>query len=57
MIKTNVIHRDDDPKNPHPTGNRGKKWKKLIGPIWYKNKVFLKKTLLKWLIIEDIGKD
>ena len=47
MIKTNVIHRDDDPKNPHPKGV-------LFG---IKNKVFLKKTLSKWLIIEDIGKD
>ena len=28
IIKTNVIHRDDDPKNPDPKGNRGKKWKK-----------------------------
>ena len=40
IIKTNVIHHGDDPKNPHPKGNRGKKWKKLIGPIWYKKTRF-----------------
>ena len=47
MIKTNVIHRDDDPKNPHPKGNRGKKWKKLIGPIWYKNQGFSEEDAIK----------
>ena len=47
MIKTNVIHRDEDPKNPHPKGNRGKKWKKLIGPIWYKNQGFSEEDAIK----------
>ena len=47
MIKTNVIHRDDDPKNPHPKGNRGKKWKKLIGPFWYKNQGFSEEDAIK----------
>ena len=47
MIKTNVIHRDEDPKNPHPKGNRGQKWKKLIGPIWYKNQGFSEEDAIK----------
>ena len=47
MIKTNVIHRDDDPKNPHPKGNRGYKWKKIIGPIWYKNQGFSEEDAIK----------
>ena len=47
MIKTNVIHRDDDPKNPHPKANRGKKWKKLIGPIWYKKQGFSEEDAIK----------
>ena len=47
MIKTGVIHRDDDPKNPHPKGNRGNKWKKIIGPIWYKNQGFSEEDAIK----------
>ena len=47
IIKTGVIHRDDDKKNPHPKGNRGKKWKKLIGPIWYKSQGFYEEDAIK----------
>ena len=47
IIKTCVIHHGDDPKNPHPKGNRGKKWKKLIGPIWYKNQGFSEEDAIK----------
>ena len=47
MIKTNVIHRNDDPKNPHPKGNRGYKWKKIIGPIWYKKQGFSEEDAIK----------
>ena len=47
IIKTGVIHHGDDPKNPHPKGNRGKKWKKLIGPIWYKNQGFSEEDAIK----------
>ena len=47
IIKTNVIHRGDDPKNPHPKGNRGKKWKKLIGPIWYERQGFSEEDAIK----------
>ena len=47
MIKTGVIHRDDDPKNPHPKANRGVKWKKLIGPIWYKSQGFSEENAIK----------
>ena len=47
IIKTGVIHRDDDKKNPHPKGNRGKKWKKLIGPIWYKSQGFSEEDAIK----------
>ena len=47
MTKTNVIHRNNDPKNPHPKGNRGDKWKKLIGPIWYKSQGFSEENAIK----------
>ena len=39
MLKTNVLHQNDDPNNPHPRSNKGKKWTKILGPIWDKYKV------------------
>ena len=36
MIKTNALHRDYDPKNPRPRGNRSDKWTELLCPIWDK---------------------
>ena len=40
MIKTNALHRDYNPLNPRPTGSMGKKWKNILGPIWYKKQGF-----------------
>ena len=40
MVKTNAIHRDYDPTNPRPRGSDGKKWKNILGPIWYKKQGF-----------------
>ena len=34
MIKTNALHRDNNPNNPYPKGSRGNKWKTILGPIW-----------------------
>ena len=34
MIKTNALHRDNNPNNPHPKGSRSNKWKTILGPIW-----------------------
>ena len=47
MIKTNVIHRDDDPKNPRPKSSDSYKWKKIIGPIWYKKQGFSEENAIK----------
>ena len=47
MIKTGVIHRDDDPKNPHPKASRSDKWKKIVGPIWYKSQGFSEENAIK----------
>ena len=47
MVKTNALHRGYDPSNPHPRSSMGKKWKNILGPTWYKKKVFLKKTILE----------
>ena len=40
MVKTNALHREYDPSNPRPTGSMGKKWKNILGPIWYKKQGF-----------------
>ena len=35
MIKTNAIHKEDDPYNIRAKGNyRGSKWKNIVNPIW-----------------------
>ena len=49
MIQTNVLHRENDPKNPHPKGSKGPKWKNLLGPIWsrYREKE-IRKKLEEW---------
>ena len=35
-IRTNTLHRYDDPHNPHPKANR----KYILGPTWYKKQGF-----------------
>ena len=40
MVKTNALHREYDPSNPRPRGSMGKKWKNILGPIWYKKQGF-----------------
>ena len=35
MIKTNALHQNNNPNNPHPKSSDGKKWKKILGPIWH----------------------
>ena len=39
-IRTNTLHRYDDPHNPHPKANRSNKWKYILGPTWYKKTRF-----------------
>ena len=38
MIKTNVLHRENDPYNLHPKGSKGYKWTRLLSPIWKKHR-------------------
>ena len=40
MVKTNTLHRYDNPRNPHPKANRSDKWKYILGPTWYKKQGF-----------------
>ena len=40
MIKTNALHRDYDPKNPHPRASDSKKWNNILGPLWHNRKKY-----------------
>ena len=40
MIKTNALHRDNNPKNPYPKGSKSGKWKTILSPIWEKRKEY-----------------
>ena len=35
MIKTNALHRENDPNNPNPKSSKSGKWKVILGPIWH----------------------
>ena len=34
LIKTNALHHDFNPNNPHPRSSGGHKWDKILSPIW-----------------------
>ena len=34
LLKTHVLHQNNDPNNPYPKGSKRDKWNKLLGPIW-----------------------
>ena len=40
MIKTNVLHRGNDPENKYPKSSAGYKWKNILKEIWYKSKKY-----------------
>ena len=40
MIKTNALHRDNNPKNPYPKSSKSGKWKMILGPIWENRKKY-----------------
>ena len=43
VLKTNVLHRNDDPTNPKPRGSNSNKWKDILSPLWWKSKGFSEK--------------
>ena len=47
MKKTNALHHDYNPSNPHPRSSGSKKWKKILGPIWYKKQGFPEEEAIK----------
>ena len=34
MLKTNVLHRDNNPHNPYPKANKSNKWNNILSHIW-----------------------
>ena len=40
MVKSNVLRRNNDPQNPFPNSSQGKKWKKILSPIWANRKEY-----------------
>ena len=38
MIKTNALHRDNDPESKYPKSSSGYKWKNILRDIWLKEK-------------------
>ena len=43
MLKTNVLHRDNNPHNSHPKANKSDKWNNILSNIWYTGKFPKKK--------------
>ena len=57
MLKTNTLHRDNDPNSKYPKSSKGQKWKKILRTIWDNREeyegsgvVFLPKILMCCLI-------
>ena len=49
LLKTNVLHRNFDPKNPYPRASMSPKWKNILGPIW--DEITAKKTDGKGVVV------
>ena len=40
MMKTNALHRGNDPNNPNPKSSKSVKWKTILGPIWHNREYY-----------------
>ena len=40
MVKTNAIHRDNNPNNPCPKSSSSQKWRFLLKDIWYNSEKY-----------------
>ena len=38
MIKTNALHRDNNPKKSHPKASKSNKWNNILKHIWHGSK-------------------
>ena len=41
MLKTNAIHRNNDPNSPFPKSSRSNKWRFIMKDIWYNKENYL----------------
>ena len=39
-MKTNALHRGNNPNNPLPKSSKGGKWKTILGPIWHNREYY-----------------
>ena len=51
MIKTNALHRNNDPKNPHPKISVSDKWGYILSDIWHNHEKYEGKDIV--VIPED----
>ena len=40
MMKTNALHRGNNPNNPLPKSSKSVKWKTILGPIWHNREYY-----------------
>ena len=40
MLKTNALHRDNNPDNNYPKSSKGQKWKRILKTIWDNRKEY-----------------
>ena len=39
MIKTNALHKGNDPNNPYPKSSKSDKWLEILSPIWHRKRL------------------
>ena len=40
LVKTNAIHRDNNPNNPYPKSSKSDKWRYLLTDVWNNRKEY-----------------
>ena len=46
IIKTNVLYKNNNPKNPYPKSSKGNKWNFLLKTIWKNRKEYEGKGII-----------
>ena len=41
LVKTNAIHRENNPNNPFPKASKSDKWKFLLRDVWYNKEKYM----------------
>ena len=40
LLKTHVLHKDNNPNNPYPKSSKGVKWNRLLSKVWENRKTY-----------------